>query len=396
VTGTVDLLELTRDLVAIPSESLQEGPLVDWLEGELRSIPWLVVERVGLNLVARTQLGRSTRVLLAGHTDTVPANGNAVPRIEGDTLWGLGSTDMKAGLAVMLDLARTVSDPAVDVTYVFYAGEEVAAVHNGLGHLFRDRPDLLAADVALLGEPTDASIEAGCQGTLRLRVTLKGVRAHSARPWMGRNAIHRLGRLIALVEAEEPRRPVIDGCEFREALQAVLVEGGVAANVIPDRATVTLNHRFAPDRTTAEAEAAVRKVIEPALEEGDEIEVVDSAPAAPPSLDHPVLRALVERNGLEVRAKLGWTDVARFAEHGIPATNFGPGDATIARPLPPGAGRPAHHRCLIPAVGDEAAPGGAAGRRARSSGGVRPTRCWPRRTCSTVERSGEGGGRWRW
>lgn len=326
----VDLLQLTSDIVAIPSESHEEEALVDWLEAELSAVPWLVVDRVGLNLVARTELGRSTRVLLAGHTDTVPANDNQVPRIEGDTLWGLGATDMKAGLAVMLDLARTVSAPAVDVTYVFYAGEEVAAVHNGLGHLFRDRPDLLEADVALLGEPTDAVIEAGCQGTLRLKVTFAGVRAHSARPWMGRNAIHRLGRLLAILETAEPRRPVIDGCEFREALQAVAVEGGVAANVIPDRATVTLNHRFAPDRSEAEAEAAVRALIAPVLEEGDDVEVVDSAPAAPPSLDHPVLQALVERNALEVRAKLGWTDVARFAVHGIPAANFGPGDATIA------------------------------------------------------------------
>lgn len=325
-----DLLQLTSDLVAIPSESHHEGQLVDWLEAELRAVPWLVVDRVGLNLVARTELGRATRALLAGHTDTVPANGNAVPRIEGDTLWGLGSTDMKAGLAVMLDLARTVRDPALDVTYVFYAGEEVAAVHNGLGHLFRDRPDLMHADVALLGEPTDALIEAGCQGTLRMTVTLTGVRAHPARPWMGRNAIHRLGRLLALVEAHVCRQPVLDGCQFREALQAVAVEGGVSGNVVPDRATVTLNHRFAPDRTEEQAAQAVRDLLAPVLEDGDSIEVTDSAPGAPPSLDHPVLRALVERNDLEVRAKLGWTDVSRFSAHGVPAANFGPGDATIA------------------------------------------------------------------
>jgi succinyl-diaminopimelate desuccinylase len=325
-----DLLALTRDLVAIPSESHHEADLVTWLDAALRAVPGLAVERVGLNLVARTVLGRPTRILLAGHTDTVPANGNQEPRIEGDLLWGLGATDMKAGLAVMVDLARTVTDPAVDVTYVFYAGEEVAAVHNGLGHLFRDRSDLLAADVALLGEPTDALIEAGCQGSLRLVVTLTGLRAHPARPWMGRNAIHRLGRLLALVEAHPVREPVIDGCTFREALQAVAVEGGVSGNVVPDRATVTLNHRFAPDRTPDQAVQAVRDLLAPALEEGDTVEVVDLAPAAAPSLDHPVLRALIERNGLEVGAKLGWTDVARFAEHGIPAANFGPGDATIA------------------------------------------------------------------
>lgn len=325
-----DLLLLTRDLVAFPSESHAEAPFVDWIADQLAPLEHLAVERVGDNLIARTTGSRPLRVLLAGHTDTVPANGNAVPRVDGDTLWGLGATDMKGGLAVMLELARTVTDPAVEVTYVFYAAEEVAAVHNGLGHLFRDRPDLLAADVALLGEPTEAVIEAGCQGTMRLVVTLHGARAHTARPWMGRNAIHRLGRILAAVEAVPERRPVIDGCEFREALQAVAVTGGVAANVVPDLATVTLNHRFAPDRTPEEAEAAVRAIVEPFLEDGDRCELVDVAPAAAPALGHAVLEALVSRNDLPVRAKLGWTDVARFASHGIPATNFGPGNPTIA------------------------------------------------------------------
>lgn len=325
-----DLLELTRDLVAIPSESHDEGPLVERLERDLRALDHLVVDRVGDNLVARTTGDAPLRVLLAGHTDTVPANGNQLPRLEGDTLWGLGATDMKAGLAVMLALAREVRTPAVEVTYVFYAGEEVAAVHNGLGHLFRDRPELLEADVALLGEPTDADIEAGCQGTLRVEVTFRGARAHAARPWMGRNAIHRLGAAIAAVDAWPERRPVIDGCEFREALQVLAVRGGVAGNVVPDEATLTINHRFAPDRTSEEAVEVVRSIVAPFLEDGDRFEVVDLAGAAAPSLDHPVLASLIDRNQLPVRAKLGWTDVARFAEHGVPAANFGPGDATLA------------------------------------------------------------------
>lgn len=341
-----DLLALTAELVAVPSPSHGEAALADHLAAELRAVPWLEVERVGDNLVARTRLGRPTRVLLAGHTDTVPANGNTEPRVDGDVLWGLGSTDMKAGLAVMVELARTVAEPAVDVTYAFYAGEEVAAVHNGLGHLFRDRPDLLAADVALLGEPTDAGIEAGCQGTMRVQVTMRGVRSHAARPWMGRNAIHRLGRLLAAVEAHPTREPEIDGCTFREALQALAVDGGVAGNVIPDLAIVTLNHRFAPDRTPEEAEAAVRQVLAPALEDGDEVEVVDLAGAAAPSLDHPLLRALVERNDLPVRAKLGWTDVARFAAQGIPAANFGPGDATLAHTADERVARQPIERCF--------------------------------------------------
>jgi len=325
-----DLLDRTAALIDIPSVSHDERAITDHLEAALRAVPWLRIDRMGDNLVARTELGRPMRLVLAGHTDTVPVNGNDRARIDGDTLWGLGAADMKSGIAVMLELARTVDDPAVDLTYVFYAGEEVAAEHNGLGHLFRDRPELLAGDVALLGEPTGAVLEAGCQGTMRVDVDLVGERAHSARPWMGRNAIHRLGRLLSLVEGFDERRPVIDGCEYREALQAVRVEGGVAANVVPDRASVTLNHRFAPDRDEAAAEARVRAVLEPVLEDGDRVTVVDAAPSARPGLDHPLLRAMIDRHHLDVRAKLGWTDVARFASRGIPAANFGPGDPLLA------------------------------------------------------------------
>ncbi|HUF33675.1 MAG TPA: succinyl-diaminopimelate desuccinylase [Acidimicrobiales bacterium] len=325
-----DLLALTAELVDIASVSHHEGPLADHLEDELRTVPWLAVERVDDNVVARTELGRPLRLVLAGHTDTVPANGNEVARIEGDTLWGLGATDMKAGLAVALELARTVAEPAVDVTYVFYATEEVEARHNGLGHLFRDRPDLLAGDAAILGEPTAGSIEAGCQGSLRAVATLTGQRAHTARAWMGVNAIHRLGRLLAVLDDYEGRRPVLDGCEYREAMLAVGVEGGVAGNVVPDRASVKVNLRFAPDRSAEEAEAHLREVLAPVLGPDDVVEVLDLAPAAAPGLDHPLLRSLIDRNALEVRSKLGWTDVARFAAHGIPACNFGPGEPTLA------------------------------------------------------------------
>jgi succinyl-diaminopimelate desuccinylase len=218
----------------------------------------------------------------------------------------------------------------VDVTYVFYEAEEVAEQHNGLKRLFAERPDLMVGDVALLGEPTDGTIEAGCQGTMRLRVTLRGARAHTARPWMGRNAIHRLGVVLATLAEWPGRQPLIDGCEYREALQAVKVEGGVAGNVVPDQASVLVNHRFAPDRTPAQAEAFVRELLAMHLDEGDEITVEDCANGAAPSLTHPLLAALLDRHALEVRAKLGWTDVARFAAHGIPAANFGPGDATLA------------------------------------------------------------------
>jgi succinyl-diaminopimelate desuccinylase len=325
-----DLLARTADLVAIPSESHAEAAIADHVEHRLRAHGHLDVERVGDNVVATTRHGRGARLILAGHLDTVPANANGTPRIDGDVLWGLGSADMKGGLAVMLELAAEVSDPAVDVTWIFYTAEEVAAEHSGLGHLFGSRPDLLAGDAAVLGEPTDAALEAGCQGSMRLRVTLAGARAHTARPWMGRNAIHRAGPLLAALADYEPRRPVIDGCEFREAIQAVFVEGGVAGNVVPDRAVVSLNHRYAPDRTADEARAHVEAVLAPHLDDGDEVEVVDVAGAAAPGLAHPLLATLRDRNRLPVRAKLGWTDVARFAAVGIPAVNFGPGDSTLA------------------------------------------------------------------
>lgn len=327
---STDLLRLTADLVAVRSESFDEAELTDRLQAELSALAHLDTTRVGDNLVARTDLGRPVRVVLAGHTDTVPANGNAEPRIDGDVLWGLGSADMKSGLAVMSELARRHTGPAVDVTYVFYAREEVAAAHSGLGELFEQRPDLLQGDVAILGEPTDGQLEAGCQGTMRFRVQLRGERAHTARAWMGDNAIHRLGSLLVAVAAQEPRRPEILGCRFHEALQVVRVEGGVAGNVVPDHVEIDLAHRFAPDRTPPEAEAYVRAVIADSLAEGDTVEIVDMSPAAAPAVDHPVVRALIERNGLSVSAKLGWTDVARFAARGVPAVNLGPGDSTLA------------------------------------------------------------------
>ncbi len=328
----VDLLARTADLVNRTSVSFEEGPFVDWLERELAGLSHLQTTRVGHNLVATTSLGRQQRLMLAGHTDTVPVNGNDVARLEGDTLWGLGSVDMKGGLAVFLELARTVTDPSVDLTYVFYAREEVAQEHSGLKELIEARPDLLQADCAILGEPTAGSIEAGCQGAMRFEVTLAGKRAHTARPWMGRNAVHRLGPVLDTLARYEARTPTIDGCTYREAVQAVWVDGGTAGNVVPDSASLRIHHRYAPDRDAEQAEAFMRDLLAPHLEldEGDRLEVVDSSPACAPSLNHPLLRRLVDDNQLGVSAKLGWTDVARLDQFGIPATNFGPGDPTLA------------------------------------------------------------------
>ena len=310
----------------IPSVSHHERAITDYLEELLAGAPWLEVTRIGENLVARTHLGRDRRLVLAGHTDTVPPNRNERARLDGDLCWGLGSCDMKGGVAVLAELARTVREPQVDVTYVLYECEEIEARYNGVERLFQERPDLLVGDAAVLAEPTGARVEAGCQGTMRAVLTYLGVRAHSARAWLGRNAIHRLSPALDALAAYRGRQVEIDGCTFREGLQAVRIEGGVAGNVVPDRAALTVNHRFAPDRTPGQAEAHVREV----LGEADRFDLIDMAPAAPPSLGHPLLTALLAATGHPAEAKLGWTDVARFASRGVPATNFGPGDPNLA------------------------------------------------------------------
>ncbi len=294
------------------------------------------LDRVGDNLVARTNFGHAQRLVLAGHTDTVPVNANDAARLEGDTLYGLGSSDMKGGLAVFIELALAIGrgeiDPTVDLTLVFYACEEVARTDNGLLELFASRPDLTACDAAILGEPTDAWIEAGCQGAFSVELTFVGQRAHSARPWTGVNAIHRAGVAIDRVREWPGRQPAIDGCEYREAMQVVLITGGVARNVVPDNCTITINHRFAPDHDLDAARATVRSVMADAFDEsgGDTWVEVDVSAGALPSLGHPLLASLVERSGRAPRAKLGWTDVAFFAEQNIPAANFGPGDPLLA------------------------------------------------------------------
>jgi succinyl-diaminopimelate desuccinylase len=318
--------------MAVPSPSRGEAALAGVVEDALRACPWLDTERIGDNVIGRTSLDHGQRLVLAGHLDTVPANGNEAPRLEGDTLWGLGASDMKGGLAVMLDLATTVRQPVVNVTWCFYAREEIGRADNGLLELWQARPDLLAADAAILGEPTGAVVEAGCQGTMRVRVTLRGVRAHTARPFTGRNAIHRMAPLLQRV-ADWPGREVeLDGCTYAEQVQAVSVEGGVADNVVPDEARVTLNHRYAPDRGAKEAEAFLFELLQGTWdpETGDCWELLDAGDGAPPSLGHPLLQALVAKSGAAPKAKVGWTDVASFWEHGVPAANFGPGDPLLA------------------------------------------------------------------
>jgi len=331
VSGT-DLLALTAELVDVPSVSHAESALADRVQAALGGCSWLEVERVGDNVVARTALGRPRRLVLAGHLDTVPPAGNGSARIEGDTLYGVGAADMKGGLAVMVDLARSVRAPALDVTWCFYAREEVGRDEGGLAELWAARPELLAGDAAVLGEPTDARVEAGCQGTMRAVVHLAGTRAHTARPFAGRNAIHRMGPLLERVAAYEPRQVVLDDCTYTEQLQAVHIGGGVAGNVVPDAASVTLNYRFAPDRDSAGAQSWLEELLGDLVDPGagDRLEVLDQADGAPPALDDPCLAALVAGSGAPPRAKVGWTDVASFWAHGVPAANFGPGDPLLA------------------------------------------------------------------
>jgi succinyl-diaminopimelate desuccinylase len=334
VTTTLDLtadpVELTAALVDVPSVSGDEEALAGAVKAALaEQAPHLELAVSGNTVLARTNLGRPSRVVLAGHLDTVPINDNLPLRrtgADGDlVLHGCGTVDMKGGDAVFLHLAATIAEPAHDLTFIFYDCEEIEASRNGLGRIERDLPEWLRGDLAIVGEPSNGVIEAGCQGTLRIELRTKGIRAHTARAWMGENAIHTMAPALHKLDQYEPREVDIDGCHYREGLQAVKITGGVAGNVVPDECVLTINHRFAPDRTAAQAVDRLR-----VLFEGFELTVVDIAEGALPGLSAPTARELVEAAGGTPVAKLGWTDVARFAALGIPAVNFGPGDPTLA------------------------------------------------------------------
>ncbi|WP_053203367.1 succinyl-diaminopimelate desuccinylase [Jiangella muralis] len=316
---------LTAQLCDLASPSGEEGPLADAVEAALRSLGHLTVHRDGDTVVARTALGRPTRVVLAGHLDTVPVAANLPTRLDDGVLWGRGTVDMKGGVAVGLRLAAHVPAPASDVTYVFYDNEEVEAERNGLGRVARQHPDWLAADFAVLMEPSSAAVEGGCNGTLRVAVQLTGTAAHSARWWMGSNAIHAAGPVLQRLAEYRPATVTVDGLDYREGLNAVGISGGIAGNVIPDRCEVTVNYRFAPSHTEAEALDHVRQVFD-----GYDVRLLDTAPGARPGLDRPVAAAFVAAVGGEPRAKVGWTDVARFDALGVPAVNYGPGDPQLA------------------------------------------------------------------
>ncbi|CCI53668.1 MAG: succinyl-diaminopimelate desuccinylase [Tetrasphaera jenkinsii] len=328
-----DAATLTADLCDRPSVSLQEGELADAIEDALRPLAHLDVVRLGNTIVARTNLDRPERVVLAGHIDTVPLTVDPPnlptvrePSGQGEILRGRGTVDMKGGVAVMLRLAYAVPAPTRDLTFVFYEAEEIDSIYNGLGLIERERPELITdADFAVLLEPTDGAIEGGCKGTLRAEITTKGIAAHSARPWKGHNAIHDAAPILTRLADYRAEVKEVDGLEYPEALNAVLISGGTATNVIPDRCVVTVNYRYAPSVSEDEAAAHVRSVFD-----GFEIDIVDNAGGARPGLNRPAAQAFIAALGVPVTAKQGWTDVARFSAMGVPAVNFGPGDPNLA------------------------------------------------------------------
>lgn len=320
-----DPVALTRALVDVESVSGNEKEITDAIEEALRECAHLRVFRDGNVVCARTELARSSRVVLAGHTDTVPLHDNFPSHTDGDVMYGCGTADMKSGTAIALHLAVTLTEPTFDLSFVFYDCEEVESERNGLGRIARTHPEWLAADLAFLLEPTYGEIEAGCQGTVRAEVRTRGKRSHSARSWLGDNAIHKSADILARLNTYQARTVNIDGCQYREGLNAVRVHGGVAGNVIPDQCAVEVNYRFAPDRSPEQAHQHIAEVFS-----GYEVEIVDSAPAAAPGLSAPAARGFLDAVGRPPTAKLGWTDVARFSVLGVPAVNFGPGDPNLA------------------------------------------------------------------
>jgi succinyl-diaminopimelate desuccinylase len=324
-----DLVELTRAVCDIESVSGNEKELADAIESSLAKYSHLEVIRDGDAIVARTNFGHATRVVIAGHIDTVPVADNLpiklLPMEREQVLWGRGTVDMKAGVAVQLKLAATLNKTNTDVTWVFYDHEEVEASLNGLGRIARNRPDLLDASFAVLCEPSNAQVEGGCNGTIRVEVRARGVKAHSARSWMGKNAVHASAEILNRLNAYEPQSIEVDGLVYRESMNAVLISGGMATNVIPDECVVTVNYRFAPSKSGDEAAAHLSELFD-----GFEVVVTDLSEGARPGLDLPEAAAFVAATGSEPKPKYGWTDVARFSALGIPAVNFGPGDPNKA------------------------------------------------------------------
>lgn len=322
-----NLTALFRSVVDIESVSRNEKAIADEVEMVVRDCEHLEVTRRGNTIVARTDSRRSERVVIAGHLDTVPVADNLPSTItsgtDGEIVYGRGTADMKGGITCMLWLARLLNSPARDITWIFYECEEIEASANGLAKLIASDPHLVDdASLAILMEPTSALVEGGCQGTMRFELTVSGVAAHSARSWLGDNAIHGLEPILSIIRRFDARQIDVDGLTYREGLNATMVRGGIAGNVIPDEAVVQINYRFAPDKTADQALVRMQ-----ALFSGWPMKIVDLSESARPGLDRPIAQDFLAATGGQARAKYGWTDVARFAAVGIPALNYGPADA---------------------------------------------------------------------
>jgi len=320
-----ELSKLTLDLVNISSVSKDEKSIADSIAEALKKIGHLKITRVNNSIVAQTNFGNKQRVVIAGHIDTVPANNNFPGKINNSEVIGLGSVDMKSGIAVALKLASEITSSNYDVTYLFYESEEIETKFNGLELITKQQKDLLDCDFAILMEPTNGILEVGCQGSLRFEVSTSGKRSHSARWWNGENAIHKINKILEILNNYKSREPEIDGHKFREGLQAVKVNGGIAGNVVPDSVTISINHRFAPDTSIDQATQNMKTLFK-----DFNFQLVDAANAAPTGLSNQLIKEFVSNIGKNIAPKFGWTDVARFANAGIPAINFGPGDPNLA------------------------------------------------------------------
>ena len=321
------LVERTLELVSIPSVSRSEAAAMAYVRDELALEPLVADDDVLFATTARRP-GRPL-VLLAGHVDTVPAQDNLPGRLENGSVVGLGASDMKGGVAVMLEVAdwtRSADrDLDLDLGFFFFTREELPAEESPVPAFLEESADAKAAELAIVLEPTDNELHLGCLGNLEARLTFRGVSAHSARPWTGDNAIHKASAALAPLAELEPRDVEVDGLVFREVVSAVGIEGGIAGNVVPDRCAACLNYRYAPGRTREQAEARIGELA------GDaEVEILGNSPPADVVLDRPLVTRLRQAGGFAVRPKQAWTPVAQFAEAGIDAVNLGPGATRYA------------------------------------------------------------------
>lgn len=321
-----ELLEALLFFLERPSVTGEEGSLCDDLEARAGESSGWRVERVSNNLIvsrAAPNVSRE-RLILAGHLDTVPEPTGGLPvRTEGDRIYGRGASDMKAGDAVMLTLLESFSWESswAEPTFVFYEREEGPYAENGLEAVFEECPWVLDAELAFVLEPTENALEVGCVGTAQVEVTFEGIPAHSARPWLGENALTAAGEFLAELHERPATKVAVDGLPFYEVLTPTMARGGRTKNVVPDGFWINVNHRFAPGKGRRDVEETFDRLLEGRTAS---YEIADFAPSGPVNLEHPLLQQFLAA-GIEVRPKQAWTDVARFARHGLAAANFGPG-----------------------------------------------------------------------